>query len=148
LNNPRLGVFLTIPVIFLAIASCGKKAPPFLPEGTFFARVNNLVGEWDKGEILLKGSIFPSQESGENADLVKGARVYYAQYPLEEAPCAECPVAFHGYDTFDQEVIVEGDFLCRMPANEQGKVYFFRVHLIGAEGAMGPPSNTVRIAVE
>lgn len=148
MNNPRLVVFLTIPVIFLAIVACGKKAPPFLPESTFFASVNNLTGEWDKGEILLKGSILPPQEPGETADLVKGARVYYAQYPLEEAPCAGCPVAFHGYDTLDQEVIAEGDFLCRMPANEHGNVYFFRVHLIDAEGAMGPPSNTVRIAVE
>ena len=148
MNNPRLFVFLTIPVIFLAVAACGKKATPFLPESTFFAGVNNLTGEWDKGEILLKGPIMPPQESGETADLVKGARVYYAQYPLEEAPCAECPVAFHGYDTLDQKVITEGDFLCRMPGNDQGEVYFFKVHLIGAEGAMGPPSNTVRVVVE
>lgn len=86
--------------------------------------------------------------SGETANLVKGARVYYAQYSPEEAPCAECPVAFHEYEVFDQEVIVEGEFLCLMPENEQGKVYFFRVRLIGAEGAMGPPSNTIKIAVE
>jgi len=148
LNNPRLLVFLSILVIFLAIAACGKKAPPFLSESTFSTGVNDLTGEWDKGEILLKGSILPPLESGETADLVKGARVYYAQYPLEEAPCAECPVAFHGYDTLDQEVIIEGDFLCRMPGKDQGKVYFFKVHLIGAEGAMGPPSNTAKIVVE
>ncbi len=148
MNNPRLLVFLSILVIFLAIAACGKKAPPFLSESTFSTGVNDLTGEWDKGEILLKGSILPPLESGETADLVKGARVYYAQYPLEEAPCAECPVAFHGYDTLDQEVIIEGDFLCRMPGKDQGKVYFFKVHLIGAEGAMGPPSNTAKIVVE
>jgi len=148
LNNPRLLVFLSILVIFLAIAACGKKAPPFLSESTFSTGVSDLTGEWDKGEILLKGSILPPLESGETADLVKGARVYYAQYPLEEAPCAECPVAFHGYDTLDQEVIIEGDFLCRMPGKDQGKVYFFKVHLIGAEGAMGPPSNTAKIVVE
>jgi hypothetical protein len=148
LNSPRFLVFLSIPLIFLVFAACGKKAPPFLRESRLSIGVSHLTGEWDKGEILLKGSILPSLESGETADLVKGARVYYAQYPLKEAPCAECPVAFQGYDTLDQEVIAEGDFLCRMPANEQGHVYFYRVHLIGAEGAMGPPSNTVRIAVE
>ena len=148
MNNPRLLVFLSIPVIFLVIAACGKKAPPFLPQYTFNTGVNHLAGEWDEGEILLKGAILPSLESGESAALVKGARVYYAQYSPEDAPCAECPVPFHGYDVFNQEVIVEGDFLCRMPGNDQGKVYFFKVHLIGAEGIMGPPSNTVRVVVE
>ena len=148
MNNPRLLVFLSIPVIFLVFAACGKKAPPFLSQNTFITGVNDLTGEWDKGEILLKGAILPLLESGQTSALVKGARVYYAQYPLEEAPCAECPVAFHGYDTLDQEVIVKGGFLCLMPGNDQGKVYFFKVHLIGAEGAIGPPSNTVRIVVE
>ena len=148
MNNPRLLVFLSILVVFLAIAACGMKGPPFFSQSTFSTGVNNLTGEWDKGEILLKGSILPPLESGETADLVKGARIYYAQYSPEEAPCAECPVAFHGYDTLDQEVIIEGDFLCRMPGKDQGKVYFFKVHLIGAEGAMGPPSNTVKIVVE
>jgi hypothetical protein len=119
-----------------------------LPQITFSAGVNNLTGEWDQGEILLKGSILPSQESGETADSVKGARVYYAQYSLEDAPCAECPVTFHGYHALDQEVIVGGGFLCRMPGNNQGEVYFFKVHLMGAQGAMGPPSNTVRVIVE
>ena len=138
MNNPRLLVFLSIPVIFLVIAACGKKAPPFLPQNTFNAGVNHLP----------EGAILPSLESGESAALVKGARVYYAQYSPEDAPCAECPVPFHGYDVFNQEVIVEGDFLCRMPGNDQGKVYFFKVHLIGAEGIMGPPSNTVRVVVE
>jgi hypothetical protein len=148
LNSPRLLVFLSIPVIFLVFAACGKKAPPFLSERVFSTGVSHLTGEWNKGEILLKGSILPSPESGEPANLVKGARVYYAQYSPEEAPCAECPVTFHEYEIFDQEVIVKGDFLCPMPANERGHVYFYRVHLIGAEGAVGPPSNTVRIAVE
>jgi hypothetical protein len=127
---------------------CGKKAPPFLSKSSFSTGVNDLTGEWNKGEILLKGTILPPLESGEAGNLVKGARVYYAQFSPDEAPCAECPVAFHGYDTFNQEVIVEGDFLCRMRAKDKGKVYFYRVHLIGAEGAMGYPSNTVRIVVE
>ena len=148
MNSPRLLLFLFIPVILLAIAACGKKAPPFLPQSAFTVRVNDLIGEWDKGEILLKGPILPSLESEETADSVKGARVYYAQYSLEDAPCADCPVPFHEYEIFDQEVIVEGDFLCHMPCKDQGTVYFFRVHLIGAQGAMGPPSKTVRITVE
>ena len=148
MKNPRLLVFLSIPVIFLIIAACGKKAPPFLPQNTLNTCVNHLSGKWDEGEILLKGAILPSLESGETAGLIKGARVYYAQYTHENAPCAECPVLFHGYDIFDQEVLVDGDFLCHMPGNDQDKVYFFKVHLIGTEGTMGPPSNTVRVVVE
>ncbi len=148
MNIHRLFVFLSIPVIFLVFTACGKKAPPFLSQSSFSIGVSDLAGEWDKGEILLKGSFFPSLGAGETTAFVKGARIYYAQYWPEEAPCDECPVAFHGYDTLDQGVIVEGNFLCRILGKDRGKVYFFKVHLIGAEGAMGPPSNTVRVVVE
>ena len=148
MNNSRLRLFLCILICILAIAACGKKAPPFLPQSTFRTGVMGLTGEWDQGEIHLKGSIQPSLDSGDTADSVRGARVYYAQYSLEAAPCAECPVTFHEYEVFDQEVIVEGDFLCLMPGEERGQVYFYRVYLIGAEGAMGPPSHTVKVAVE
>jgi hypothetical protein len=148
LNNPRLLAFLFILGSVLIIAACGKKAPPFLSENDFHAGVNHLSGEWDEGEILLKGPISPPLESGKDADIIRGARIYYAQYPLENAPCDDCPIEFHGFDTLDQEVIIEGDFRYCVPGKEQGNVYFFKVHLMGAEGTMGPPSNTVRIIVE
>ena len=128
--------------------ACGKKAPPFLLDNGFSAGVTGLTAEWDKGEILLKGSISPNPESGEVADRIKGARVYYAQYPLEEAPCAECPIEFHGFDTFGQEVIAEEHFVCHVPGRNQGKVHFFKVHLIGTQDAMGPPSHTVKVVAE
>lgn len=148
MNKPCLLVFLSVLASFLAIVSCGKKAPPFLSENRFPAGVTELTAEWDKGEILLKGSISPVPESGGVANHIKGSRVYYAQYPLEDTPCAECPIEFHGFDTFGQEVIVEGDFVCRVPGRNHGKVYFFKVHLIGSQDAMGPPSNTVKVVVK
>ena len=135
-------------MIFLVFTACGKKAPPFLSQSSLSISVSNLAGEWDKGEIILKGSVLPSLESGETEALVKGARAYYTQYSSEDAPCTDCPIPFHGYDVFDQGVIVEENFLCRMPGDERGQVYFYKVHLIGAVGAMGPPSNTVRVVVE
>jgi hypothetical protein len=148
LNKPCLLVFLSVLGSFLAIVACGKKAPPFLSENRFSAGVTEFTAEWDKGEIFLKGFISPVPGSGGIANRIKGARVYYAQYPLEDTPCAECPIEFHGFDTFGQEVIAEGDFVCRVPRRNQGKVYFFKVHLINAQDAMGPPSNTVKVVVE
>ena len=148
MNKPCLLVFLSVLGSFLAIVACGKKAPPFLSENRFSAGVTELTAEWDKGEILLKGSISPVPESGGVADRIKGSRVYYAQYPLEDTPCAECPIEFHGFDTFGQEVIVEEHFVCRVPGRNQGKVHFFKVHLIGAQDTMGPPSNTVKVVAK
>jgi hypothetical protein len=133
---------------FLAMAACGKKAPPFLSENRFSAGVTELTAEWDKGEIVLKGFISPVPKSGQVVDYIKGARVYYAQYPLEDTPCAECPVEFHGFDTFGQEVVAEEGFMCRVPGRNQEMVHFFKVHLINAQDAMGPPSNTVKVVVE
>ena len=148
MNKPCLLAFLSVLGSFLAIVACGKKAPPFLSESRFSAGVTELTAEWDKGEILLKGSISPVPESGGVADLIKGSRVYYAQYPLEDTPCTECPIEFHGFDTFGQEVIAEEHFVCRVPWRNQGKVHFFKVHLIGPQDAMGPPSNTVKVDAE
>ena len=148
MNKPCLLVFLSVLGSFLAIVACGKKAPPFLSENRFSAGVTELTAEWDKGEILLKGSISPVPESGEVGARIKGSRVYYAQYPLEDTPCAECPIEFRGFDTFGQDVIVEEHFVCRVPGRNHGKVYFFKVHLLGPDDAVGPPSNTVRVIVD
>ena len=148
MSRPCLLVFLSVLWSLLAIVACGKKAPPFLSENRFSAEVTGLTAEWDKGEILLKGSISPVPESGGIVDHIKGSKVYYAQYLPEDTPCTECPIEFHGFDTFGQEVIAEEDFVCRVPARNQGRVHFFKVHLIGAQNAMGPPSNTVKLVVE
>jgi hypothetical protein len=125
----------------MATLSCGKKGDPFLPQKEISAKVTDLQGEREKGDILLRGKIRAPNEA-------EGARVYYAQYPLEKTPCEGCPIEYQGYEAHGADVIKEEGFFCRIPVKGQGQVYFFRVNLIGPGGEMGPPSETVKIVVE
>ena len=121
--------------------SCGKKGDPFLPQKEISAKVTDLQGEREKGDILLRGKIRGPKE-------VEGARVYYAQYPIEKPPCEGCPIEYQGHQAYGADVVKEEGFLCRVTVKVQGQVYFFRVNLIGPGGEMGPPSETVKVVVE
>ena len=103
--------------------------------------MTDLEGERQKEVIVLSGKISGPKE-------VEGARVYYAQYPLEKSPCEGCPIEYQGYQAFGAEVVTEEGFLCRIPVKGQGQAYFFRVNLIGPSEAIGPPSDTVKVVVE
>ncbi|MBW1768155.1 MAG: hypothetical protein JRJ65_14060, partial [Deltaproteobacteria bacterium] len=125
--------------ILLALPMCGKKGPPLLPQKEFPYRVTDLMGEWSEGRILLKGKILGSSGSKKAKDIM-GCRVYYGQYPLENPPCDDCPIEYHESLEFGAEVITEKDFSCIVPEKREGQIYFFKVHLIGPEGILGPPS--------
>jgi hypothetical protein len=125
----------------VATLACGKKADPLLPQKEVSAKVTDLRGEWEEGNILLRGEIRGPRD-------VQGARVYYAQFPLEAPPCEGCPIEYQGYQSVGAEAVMEEGFLCTIPARVQRQVYFFRVNLIGAGGRMGPPSETVKVVVE
>ena len=141
-----------IPILFLgillAIGACGKKRPPFLPQKKFSVKVADLKGEWAEGYFTLKGHIIGLKGPKKADDLIKGSRVYYGEYPLHDPPCDTCPIEYHGYHEFGPEVITEEGFFCRVPGKVRGRLYYFKVHLIGSEGAVGPSSNRVRVTVE
>lgn len=137
----RFLAFLCALGILMATLACGKKGDPFLPQKEVSAKVTNLRGEREKGNILLRGEIRGPKD-------VQGARVYYAQFPLEAPPCEGCPIEYQGHQSFGAEVVAEEGFLCTVPVKVQGQVYFFRVNLIGPGGRMGPPSERVKVVVE
>ena len=137
----RLLAFLCALAILMATLACGKKGDPFLPQKEVSAKVTELRGEREKGNILLRGEIKAPKE-------VQGARVYYAQFPLEDAPCEGCPIEYQGHESFGAEVVTEEGFFCTVPVKVHRQVYFFRVNLIGPGGRMGPPSETVKVVVE
>ena len=141
MNIARFLVFLCAFGILIVTMTCGKKGDPFLPEKEFPARVTDLEGEQQKEFIILRGKISGPEE-------VEGARVYYAQYPLEKSPCEGCPINFQDYQEFGVQVVTGEGFLSRVPVKGQGEVYFFRVILMGPSGAVGPPSETVKVVVE
>ena len=132
--------------LLLALTMCGKKGPPVLPQEDFPYKIVSLTGGWDGGWILLRGKI-DGLGGSEKAKDIMGCRVYYGQYPLENPPCDSCPIKYHGYHEFGSEVITEGGFLCRVPENGDGQIYFYKVHLIGPEGVLGPSSNRTKVTV-
>jgi predicted small lipoprotein YifL len=127
--------------ILVATLACGKKGDPFLPQKEVSAKVTDLRGEREKGNILLRGEIRDPRD-------VQGARVYSAQFSLEDPPCEGCPIEYQGYQSFGAEVVTEEGFFCTLPVKVQRQVYFFRVNLIGSGGRMGPPSETVKVVIE
>ena len=140
----KIARFLAFPcalVILMATLACGKKGDPFLPQKEAPAKVTDLRGEREKGNILLRGKIMGPKG-------VQGARVYYAQFPLEDLPCEGCPIEYQGQESFGAEVVTEEGFFCTVPVKVYRQVYFFRVNLIGSGGRMGPPSETVKVVVE
>ena len=149
LKRARFAIpFLLLTLLLVALA-CGKKAPPTLPKMEFPVRVVDLSGEWEEGNLYLKGDINTLKKpGGKGVNMVKGCRVYYGQYTLENPPCAGCPIEYNGYHEFGPEVIKEGDFSCVVPGKTEGHVYFLKVSLIGPDGAAGPSSNTIRVAAK
>jgi predicted small lipoprotein YifL len=141
LKIARLAVFPCVLAILVATLACGKKGDPFLPKKEVSARVTDLRGVQEEGNIVLKGQISDPKD-------VQGASVYYAQFPLEDPPCEGCPIEYQGHRSFGAEVVTEEGFFCTLPGKVQGRVYFFRVNLIGPGGRMGPPSETVKVVVE
>ncbi|MBN2123341.1 MAG: hypothetical protein JW821_03535 [Deltaproteobacteria bacterium] len=127
------------------LPSCGKKAPPFLPQKGLDARVTEMKGEWDGEVFVLKGRIDDPRGAEGTGERIRGCRVYFAQYPLGHPPCPGCPVEYQGYHGFGPEVLAGEDFRCPLPGKRKGQVYFFEVVLIGGEGSTGPPSERIRV---
>lgn len=126
-------------------ASCGKKGAPFIPQKAFALSVTNLQGERGKGYFHLTGNIPGADHSKDAGTSIKGCRVYYAEYAMDNPPCADCPIEYQGYDAFGPEVVTDDGFSCKVPEKAKGRIYFFKVFLVGPEGATGPPSNSVQI---
>ena len=127
------------------VASCGRKGAPFIPQKEFHPSVTNLKSERVKGYFHLTGDLLGSDHSKEAGASIMGCRVYYAEYPKDKPPCADCPIEYRGYHGFGPEVITEKGFSCKVPEKTKGQIYFFKVYLMGPEGAMGPPSNSVQV---
>jgi hypothetical protein len=141
----RLLTFLAVVGVLLLVPSCGKKAPPFLPQKHFDARVLSLNAENQEGYVLLKGNVPDAQRDAGN---LRGCRVYFAQYSPDDSPCEGCPIEYQGYHSFGPEVVKDGKFSCKIGEITPGQIYFFRVNLVGPEEVLGPPSNDVRVEVK
>ena len=123
---------------------CGKKGPPSLPAKSVSVRVVDLKGKRVGNDILLKGKLTGLGEKGQESS-AKGIRVYFAQFPLENSPCADCPINYQDFYDLGPVVIQEEGFSYRLMERPMGQTYFFRVNVIGPSGSLGPPSNQVQV---
>jgi len=145
----RKGILLvTLGVSLLALITCGKKAPPFLPEKIMPLKVAKLEAASEKGNVVLRGSIVDPEGKSRKGDDVIGCRVYHARYPVDDPPCEGCPITYDGFKVIKGEVTKEKEFYCPLPEMETKGIHFFEVRLIGKNGAIGTASNRAKLRVD
>jgi hypothetical protein len=128
------------------LTACGEKKPPFLPEVSIPLKVKGLQGKWEKGTVTFTGEIVPTPKEKEYTREVTGCRIYYARYPVDRPPCEGCPIDYTGYKEIEGGVVKERRFHCQVPFKRKEGVYFFQIRLIGPKGAIGPPSERVKLS--
>ena len=148
MNLRRLWMTSLFICVLLVISPCGKKGPPHVKKKGFPGKVVDLKGVYEEGYIFLTGRIADVEGAKNIEKLVKGSRIYYAQYPLENPPCPECPVNYLDYQESGSEVIEEKGFSGKLGVKKRGHIYFLKVHLLGSDGTIGPPSRRVEVVVE
>ena len=135
-------------LMLISGVSCGFKTPPRLPNVAPPPRVQDLRGEWEGREIVLKGILAGSGE-GERADArISGGRVYHAWYGPGKNPCEGCPVSYGGYLETLPEKGPAGEVTFRVPMEREPGTHFFEVRLVGRGNAVGPASDRIKITVE
>lgn len=144
----RLPVFLLaafLAALMALLPDCGKKGPPFLTQSKLPLRVDQLKGEWENGRVLLKGYV-----RGEDKIIssVTGCRVYHAWYPMNNPPCEGCPIEMKGFKEIRGKVVSDDQFDCEVLDVEKRGIHFFEVRLMGMDGAVGPPSDKVKLKIE
>ena len=143
---PRIFILSLCIGIISLFTACGKKAPPSAPQNTFNVSVANLRGEWIGENLFLIGELRGVPKGKKAKSLIQGGRVYYGKYPMDNPPCDDCPISYQGYDDYGPEVIIDNGFSCRMTEEfKKGQITFYKVHLIGPNGSIGPPSDRVRV---
>jgi len=138
-------LFLSLSAVLMALfPACGKKGPPFLPEKKLAAKVDGLTGKWVDGRIRLEGTI----EGADKGSVIAGCTIYHAWYPEDHPPCEGCPIEMMAF-TATVETAVSGDrFTCDIPVAEKKGIWFLEVRLTGSQGAVGPPSQRIKVIID
>ncbi|MEE4352088.1 MAG: hypothetical protein V2J25_04390 [Desulfatiglans sp.] len=140
-------IFLAVlGVIALSLPSCGRKAPPFLPEKTMELRVDRLEAHIEEGLIVLRGKVIPYRER-EMGDIV-AARVYHVLYFPDDKPCEGCPIRFGDYRDFREVVISKDAFYLKFPGTEKAGIHYFAVCLVGQNRGVGPISDNAILSID
>ena len=110
--------------------------------------VKNLTAEYESGTVFLSGKAVPVAGQSRAGAEVIGCRVYHCWYKLSEPPCEGCPIEFAGYKQIKKNVVEGENFVCHFGIDGKKGIHLFEVRLLGQKGAMGPPSNRVKIIIK
>ncbi len=147
-NRKMLKNTVVFCVVSLALVSCGKKGPPFLPKTNTPLKVEQLKGQWTNEAVLLQGNIPALKGQKKDRPGVTGCRVYHVRYSLKNPPCEGCPIKYSGFQEIRGKILAKEDFLCEILLEKKKGIHFFEVRLMGPKGAVGPPSNRVKLIIE
>ena len=123
MKGARLTVSIFILTALLIGIGCGKKGAPVFHKKEFSLKVKDLESEMRRGEIYLRGSLTGLQEE---ANAIKGGRLYYGVYSLQDLPCEGCPIRYRGFHPFDREAVKEKSFFYRLPVKPEPGLTFFK----------------------
>ncbi len=128
---------------------CGKKAPPFVPKakGGFSLQVEKLQAREQGGEVRFTGEVVRPRGQVGKLTALESCRVYHVRYSLESPPCEGCPISFTAWEETKAHVSGDGQFSCTTEVKLPG-IHYFVLRLIGPDGAVGPPSNRVKLLVK
>jgi hypothetical protein len=104
-----------------------------------------LQGAWDDQAIVMKGQVAAPQGARVDPADIAGCRVYRARYPLNNPPCEGCPITYRVYTEITGPVVTAEGFSCRVDGIRKKGIHFFQVRLVGRKGALGPPSNRIKL---
>jgi predicted small lipoprotein YifL len=137
-------LFFLSTILMALFPACGKKGPPFLPEKRIEAKVDRLNGKWVDGRIRLEGTV----KDGDKGGNITGCRVYYASYPEDQPPCEGCPIEMAEFADNVEATVSEGRFTCDIPIAKKEGIWFLEVRLTDSRGAVGPPSERVKVTID
>ena len=131
------------------LGGCGRKAPPFFPKakGEFSLHVEKLEATEQGGEVRFTGELVRTGGELGKLPALESCRVYHVRYPLESPPCEGCPISFNAWEESKAHISEDGHFSCASEVELPG-IHYFVLRLIGPDGALGPPSNRVKVPVQ
>ena len=144
----RISMFLLAAfaaVFMVLLPACGKKGPPFLPEKKLVTKVDRLTGKWEDGKVRLEGYI---EGDDKRRSDVTGCRIYHTWYPMDNPPCEGCPIEMKDFKEIKEKVVSGDRFNYEVLDVEKKGVWFFQVRLVGRNGAVGPPSERVKVTID
>jgi hypothetical protein len=139
---------LTVFILILSLACCGKKGPPVPPEILPLPTVTDLEARLFNNSIELTWTL----QTGKNVPAPDGFRIYRSKKSfVDSEECPECPDAFEMISELAKAFSLWGQEENRFNYREileNGYVYRYKVMAFTDRGLTSEWSNTVELVVK